>query len=314
MPALEVYGAQPPIELLRQWMDFKGWYDRKAIGDFRRLVDVNFICAMGPPGGGRNPVTPRLMRHFNYLAFTELEDQSKKKIFSTILGWWMESSPGGLREHCSTLVSTCIEVYNTITTQLLPTPAKSHYTFNLRDLSKVFQGILMGDSSKLKVSASMPPHHYPLFKSSVTLQGVPDLLRLWYHESLRVFSDRLVNDDDRTWFSDQLKGQMKSKFNTAFEDVVQQEPVLYGDFMVANVDNRPYQEIEDHAKMVKVVEEYLEDYNQINTAQMRLVMFMDAIRHLCRIARIIRQPLGNALLLGMGGSGRQSLTRLAAHM
>lgn len=53
------------------------------------MVDVNFICAMGPPGGGRNPVTPRLMRHFNYLAFTELEDPSKRTIFGTILGGWI---------------------------------------------------------------------------------------------------------------------------------------------------------------------------------------------------------------------------------
>lgn len=55
------------------------------------MVDVNFICAMGPPGGGRNPVTPRLMRHFNYLAFTELEDPSKRTIFGTILTAWMRT-------------------------------------------------------------------------------------------------------------------------------------------------------------------------------------------------------------------------------
>ncbi len=66
--------------------------------------------------------------------------------------------------------------------------------------------------------------------------------------------------------------------------------------------------------MKKICEEYLDDYNQINTAQMKLVLFLDALRHVCRISRIIRQPLGNALLLGVGGSGRQSLTRLSAHM
>ena len=66
--------------------------------------------------------------------------------------------------------------------------------------------------------------------------------------------------------------------------------------------------------VLQTVEEYLEDYNQINTAPMNLVLFMDAVKHLSRISRVIRQPLGNALLLGMGGSGRQSQTRLAAHM
>ena len=66
-------------------------------------------------------------------------------------------------------------------------------------------------------------------------------------------------------------------------------------------------------QLVRELEDFLEEYNQINTAQMRLVLFMDAVKHVCRIARVIRQPLGNALLLGMGGSGRQSLTRLASH-
>ena len=66
--------------------------------------------------------------------------------------------------------------------------------------------------------------------------------------------------------------------------------------------------------MVLILQEYLEDYNALSTAQMKLVLFLDAVCHVTRISRVVRQPLGNALLLGVGGSGRQSLTRLATHM
>ena len=54
-----------------------GWYDRKEIGLFRWIEDVNVIAAMAPPGGGRNPVTARLLRHFHTLAFPDMEDDAK---------------------------------------------------------------------------------------------------------------------------------------------------------------------------------------------------------------------------------------------
>ena len=69
-------------------------------GAFRKLVDITFVGAMGPPGGGRNPITPRFSRHFNYISFTELEDGSKFRIFSTIVGSWM-----GSFQNANTLVS-----------------------------------------------------------------------------------------------------------------------------------------------------------------------------------------------------------------
>lgn len=81
------------------------------------------------------------------------------------------------------------------------------------------------------------------------LQTPKDLLGLWYHESCRVFQDRLVNDEDRTWFENLLGQKLESDFSLKMEEVITQQPFLYGDFLSTSVDSRPYVYIEDHEKV-----------------------------------------------------------------
>jgi dynein heavy chain len=97
MPARQQYGAQPPVELLRQWMDYGGWYDfRDKEHPFRAIIDVQFVAAMGPPGGGRNPLTPRFARHFSLFALADLDKTSLGRIFGTIIDFVLTPFPMGV--------------------------------------------------------------------------------------------------------------------------------------------------------------------------------------------------------------------------
>jgi len=174
---------------------------------------------------------------------------------------------------------------------LLPTPSKSHYTFNLRDLAKVIQGIMM-----------------------VEPKDVPDskaLLLLWCHECSKVFRDRLIDDNDREWYDNKVVEVLENEFERSWS-VDMFVDVIWGDFLQGS--GASYVEITDlelaNAKLV----EFAEDYTLTLNKPMDLVFFKDAIQHIGRIARLLRQPRGNALLIGVGGSGRQSLTRLAAYI
>ena len=60
--------------------------------EFRKIIDIGFVGAMGPPGGGRQVVTNRFLRYFNFVAFPELEDTSMKQIFTTILRVFVDAN------------------------------------------------------------------------------------------------------------------------------------------------------------------------------------------------------------------------------
>ncbi|CAE7680113.1 Dnah7 [Symbiodinium sp. CCMP2456] len=208
MPAKEKYGAQPPIELLRQWMDTSGWYERKTC-EYRQLVDLNFIAAL-TPSAGRPQITARYLRHYNYFYVLPFEGESLHRIFQTVLQWYLAKFPSQVGALSGNVVRATVDIYHSISANMLPTPAKSHYTFNLRDLAKVNQGICLC--------------------SKESLPTPDDFIRCWVHECQRVFQDRLVNDEDNAWFNELLQEKLQEHFKKQWKAVVKQEPLIFIDF------------------------------------------------------------------------------------
>lgn len=143
------------------------------------------------------------------------------------------------------------------------------------------------------------------------------LTRLWIHENMRVYHDRLINEEDKEMFKQMIYEMLKSRFELRddYHDVFVSRTIMFGDYLKPGAlpEERVYEEVQDQGKLLVLLESYLEDYNADNVP-MNLVFFEDAIQHVSRIARILRQPRGNALLVGVGGSGKSSLTRFASYL
>ncbi|XP_053350493.1 dynein axonemal heavy chain 3 [Clarias gariepinus] len=304
MPAKEVYGAQPPIELLRQWIDHQHWYDKK---DTSRLdiVDVLFISAMAPPGGGRNDITGRFTRHLNIISIDSFDDETLSKIFTSITDWHFSTGfDASLCRLGKILVQATMAVYKDAIKSFLPTPSKSHYIFNLRDFARVIKGVLLC------------PHTH--------IQDGDKLIRLWIHEVYRVFYDRLIDSKDRETFFNIVRERTSTCFKHSLDKLlchlspngkVSDESIrslIFGDYATPDLDaNRTYDEIRDLQSLTGIMENQLQEFNSLSTAPMSLVMFQFAIEHISRICRVLKQDNGHLLLVGIGGSGRSSSAKLA---
>ena len=144
------------------------------------------------------------------------------------------------------------------------------------------------------------------------------LTKLWSHENLRVFHDRLINNEDKKYLMEMMHQMLRSRFSIqeSYEEYFESDPIMFGDYLRLGVEreDKVYEEVKDVEKTKKLLIDYLDDYNMSSTNAMNLVFFRDAIEHVNRLARVLRQPRGNAMLVGVGGSGKQSLTRFACHM
>jgi dynein heavy chain len=96
------------------------------------------------------------------------------------------------------------------------------------------------------------------------------------------------------------------------EDDIFEEPLIYTSFVAMCNGHEPtYLPVKEMVDLKGVLEAKLEEYNEM-IARMDLVLFDQAMEHISRVCRIIIQPVGSALLVGVGGSGKQSLGKLSA--
>ncbi|KAM8981229.1 dynein axonemal heavy chain 11 isoform 1-T1 [Sarcophilus harrisii] len=294
MPEVDVYGTVQPHTLIRQHIDYGHWYDRQKLA-IKDIHNCQYVACMNPLVGSFT-INPRLQRHFSVFAYHFPSLDSLASIYGQMLSLHFQHHALGapfLLRGGPALVQAAIGLHHMMTLHFLPTAVKFHYTFNLRDLSNVFQGIL--------------------FATPECLMGPLDLIRLWLHESSRVYGDKLIDKKDCDLFQRKLLETARRHFEQGTEEsILLHQPLIYCHF--ANGVGEPrYLPVKNWESLKAVLTETLDTYNELNAA-MPLVFFEDAMQHVCRISRILHTSQGYSLLIGVGGSGKQSLSRLAAYI
>ena len=325
MPFVNLWGDQITLEISRQLIEQKGFYflSKDDRGYFRSIEGLQYLGAMNHPGGGRNDIPHRLKRHFFLINMTSPSSRSIENIYGKILELLFHPKrySSEVTNMKAPLIDATISLWEQVRRRLLPTPAKFHYIFNIRELSRVFQGICQVAQK----------YEFGVIKNTSQLKEKIRqelfLIGLWRHECERVFEDKLINNNDKKSFHDMMDRVTKEKFRDSlgFDDDQLMTSLLFADFQREDRYNE-YGEMEEEAPFVyeavpdieairKRVNFKMEAYNEkFPSKKMNLVVFDDALRHLLRITRIINSPRGNCLLVGVGGSGKQSLTKLASYI
>ena len=293
MPTVDGFGTQSPLCLIRQIIDYEIIFDREHLEEQYILKDIMFAACMNPKSGSFY-VDLRTTRHFTQIMLGTPE----KDILSTIYAQMLVKHFQGFDQPCVNvapkLVGATVAVFTglALSPQFAPTAMKFHYQFNMRDVAKIVQNLMLAQPTAYK--------------------GNPGgLVRMWAHECHRVWLDRLLFAEDVSAYMNFMRNGLKELVDFK-DEFVFAEPLIYTSFIAMAKGHEPaYKPVEEMDELKAVLEAKLAEYNEA-VSVMDLVLFNQAMEHISRIARILFQPCGNALMVGVGGSGKQSLSKLTA--
>ena len=299
LPKVDSYGTKEPLALLLTLLDHKIMYKVEKCVQEKRMEDVWIVAAMKPLQGGTKEVDSRLISRFSTVYMPGLSASNLESIFAKIL--WSRlrhfNDNNSILEEGVKLTKLTISFFLKILRTMLPSPAKFHYLFSIRDLARVYQGLCDFNPCESNPESS--------------------LIRMWRNEMHRVFFDRLTTSDyviTEQEFSDDIKCTFQD-----YSDHVLEEPMLFaaGDmWSLPGLNKTCYRDIgTDYNSLKSNISEFLK-CDDSKTAGMlsSLVLFDTALDHLIRLLRVLRQPQGHALLIGVCGSGKKSISHLATYL
>ena len=286
LPAPDRYGTQRAISFLRQLIEQNGFW-RTSDKVWVSLERIQFVGACNPPtDAGRTAMSPRFLRHAPLMMVDYPAELSLHQIYGTFNTAVLKFVPT-LRGYSEAITKAMVQFY--LASQARFTPKiQPHYVYSPRELTRWVRGIY--ESIK------------PL--ETLTIEG---LVRIWAHEALRLFQDRLVAEDERKWTQELVRNVALEHFPVINHEMALKEPILFSNWLSKNYVPVAREQLRDFvkARLKTFCEEEVD---------VPLILFNDVLEHVLRIDRVFRQPQGHLILIGVSGSGKTTLSRFVAWM
>ncbi|XP_060804539.1 dynein heavy chain, cytoplasmic isoform X3 [Amyelois transitella] len=286
LPDMDQYGTQRVISFLRQLLEHKGFY-RASDHSWVHLERIQFVGACNPPTDpGRKPLSHRLLRHVPVIYVDYPGETSLEQIYGTFTRAMLRMQPA-LRGYAEPLTQAMVKLY-LASQERFTQDMQPHYVYSPREMTRWVRGIC---------EAIRP-------LDNLSVEG---LVRLWAHEALRLFQDRLVEDSERQWTDENIDNVAMMFFPGINREQALGRPILYSNWLSKDYIPVERDQLREYVKArLKVF--YEEELD------VPLVLFDEVLDHVLRIDRIFRQPQGHLLLIGVSGAGKTTLSRFVAWM